>query len=72
VLLVVGWRLLRLADPRSILARRSMLTVLLVLEAGYLTKSLLDRPYATRCIEYPLRPCWIRRRDQPPVALLPR
>ena len=36
-------------------------------KAAYLTKSLIDRPYATRCIEYPLQPCWIRRHDRPPT-----
>jgi hypothetical protein len=67
-LLIAGWRLLRQVDRRSLLARRSVLAALLVIEGAYLTKSLLDRPYATRCIEYPLQPCWIRRHDRPPVS----
>jgi hypothetical protein len=67
VLLVAGWRLLRRAERRSFFAHRGVLAALLVIEAVYLTKSLLDRPYATRCIEYPLQPCWIRRHDRPPV-----
>lgn len=66
-LLVVGWRMLRRREPHALLARRAMLAALLAVEAVYLTKSLLDRPYATRCIEYPLQPCWIRRRDRPPT-----
>jgi hypothetical protein len=66
-LLVIGWRLMRRAEPRTPLARRSVLAVLLAIEAAYLTKSLIDRPYATRCIEYPLQPCWIRRHDRPPT-----
>ena len=71
VLLVAGWRMLRLADRRSLLARRSVLAALLVIEGAYLTKSLLDRPYATRCFEYPVQPCWIRRHDRPPVPPTP-
>jgi hypothetical protein len=67
-LLVIGWRLLRRAAPRALLARRSMLAALLIVEAAYLTRSLLQRPYATRCIEYPLQPCWIRRHDRPPTT----
>ena len=66
-LLVVGWRLLRRVERRGFLARRAVLAALLLIEAAYLTKSLIDRPYATRCIEYPLRPCWIRRHDRPPT-----
>lgn len=66
-LLVIGWRMLRRAERDSLLARRSVLAALLVIEGTYLTQSLLDRPYATRCIEYPLRPCWIRRHDRPPA-----
>jgi hypothetical protein len=66
-LLVVGWRLLRRAEQGTQLARRSVLAALLVVEAVYLGKSLLDRPYATRCIEYPVQPCWIRRHDRPPT-----
>jgi hypothetical protein len=71
-LLVAGWRLLRRVEPGALLARRSVLAALLVIEATYLTRSLLDRPYATRCIEYPLQPCWIRRHDRPPVPPPPR
>jgi hypothetical protein len=71
-LLVAGWRVLRRVEPGALLARRSVLALLLVIESAYLTQSLLDRPYATRCIEYPLQPCWIRRHDRPPVAPLPR
>jgi hypothetical protein len=67
VLLVAGWRVLRRAERRSLLARGSVLAALLAIEVVYLTQSLLARPYATRCIEYPLQPCWIRRHDQPPV-----
>lgn len=68
-LLGAGWWLLRRAEPKALFARRSMLAALLVIEAAYLTQSLLERPYATRCIEYPLQPCWIRRHDRPPAAV---
>jgi hypothetical protein len=71
-LLVAGWRLLRRVEPRTLLARRSVLAALLVIEAAYLTQSFLDRPYATRCVEYPARPCWIRRHDAPPIPPPPR
>jgi hypothetical protein len=67
-LLIVGWRILRRAEPTTLVARRVVLATLLVVEAVYLTQSLLARPYATRCIEYPLQPCWIRRRDRPPAS----
>jgi hypothetical protein len=66
VLLVVGWRLLHRAERRSLFARHSVLTALLLVEALYLRETFLARPYATRCIEYPVRPCWIRRHDRPP------
>lgn len=71
-LLATGWRLLRRVERRAVLSRRSVLAALLAIEAVYLAKSLLDRPYATRCIEYPVQPCWIRRHDRPPVQLRPR
>jgi hypothetical protein len=64
-LLVAGWWVLRRREPRALATRRTVLAALLVIEAVYLTKSLLARPYATRCIEYPLQPCWIRRHDRP-------
>jgi hypothetical protein len=70
-LLVAGWRSLRRVERRSIVARRSVLAALLLVEALYLRATFLARPYATRCIEYPLRPCWIRRHDRPPVVGLP-
>jgi hypothetical protein len=66
-ILVAGWRLLRRAERRSLLARRSVLAALLLGEAVYLQQTFRARPYATRCIEYPLQPCWIRRHDRPPV-----
>jgi hypothetical protein len=69
-LLVGGWQLLRRVERGTLLARRSVLAALLVIEAAYLTKSFLDRPYATRCVEYPVRPCWIRRHDRPPILPL--
>jgi len=66
-LLVAGWRGLRRRDRVSMLARRGTLAALLVLEVAYLRQTFLARPYATRCIEHPVRPCWIRRHDRPPI-----
>lgn len=65
-LLWLGWALLRRTMPRVRVTRRSVLVVLLAFEAAVLSRSLLSRPYATRCIEYPIRPCWIRRHESPP------
>jgi hypothetical protein len=66
VILWLGWRAMRRAGPASWAASRSVFASLLVVQAVYLTRTFTERPYATRCIEYPLRPCWIRRRDPPP------
>lgn len=66
-LLVVGWHLLRRREPLHVAARRIVLAALLLGEVAYLTTTLQARPYATRCIEYPLQPCWIRRHDRPPT-----
>lgn len=65
-LLSVGWYLLRRREPLHAAARRIVLGALLLGEVGYLTTTLLARPYATRCIEHPLQPCWKRRHEQPP------
>jgi hypothetical protein len=65
--LVTGWYLLRRREPRTLITRRGVLAMLLLVEGVYLTRSLIGRPYATRCIEYPLQPCWIRRHDPPPT-----
>jgi hypothetical protein len=66
-LLVAGWRLLRRREPALLATRRTVLAALLLMETAYLAKALHDRPYATRCIEYPLQPCWIRRGDRSPT-----
>ena len=66
-LLVAGWWQLRRRDRVSVLARRASLAALLVVEMAYLRQTFLARPYATRCIEHPVRPCWIRQRDRPPI-----
>lgn len=66
-LLYVGWRLLRQRERTHLAARRLVLAVLLLGEIAYLTTTLLARPYASRCIEHPLQPCWIRRHDRPPT-----
>jgi hypothetical protein len=66
-----GWHLLRRRRvPRWATGRRA-LAILLVGQAAYLVETFRDRPYATRCVEYPVRPCWIRRRDHPPAGLEP-
>jgi hypothetical protein len=67
-LMVAGWWLLRRREPRARATRGLVLASLLLLEAMYLGKSLLDRPYATRCLEYPIQPCWRRRHDRPPTG----
>ena len=61
-----GWLLLRRRWGRGWVVRRATLAFLLAFEAAYQAVSLSQRPYATRCIEYPVRPCWIRRHDRPP------
>lgn len=61
-----GWRLLRRSARPTRLARRSILAFLLAFEGVYLANALHQRPYATRCVEYPIQPCWIRRHDRPP------
>ena len=60
-----GWRLLRRSGHASWVARRTVLGLLIAFEGVYLAISLWQRPYATRCIEYPVQPCWIRRHDRP-------
>jgi hypothetical protein len=52
-----GWWLLRKSAAPTWMARRSVLGFLLAFETVYLAVSLWQRPYATRCIEYPVRPC---------------
>lgn len=64
-LLIGGWRLLRRGAPAMLVTRRTVLAALLLFETAYLAKALNDRPYATRCLEYPLQPCWKRRHEQP-------
>lgn len=66
-LLYVGWHLLRRREPLHTAARRMVLAALLLGEVAYLTTTLQARPYAIRCIEYPLQPCWKRRHDGPPT-----
>ena len=61
-----GWWLLRRSETAWWPTRRSVLAALMAFEAVYLAWSLYQRPYATRCIEYPVQPCWIRRHDRPP------
>jgi hypothetical protein len=56
-----GWRLLRRSIAPTWFARRAVLVTLLACEGAYLAWSLNQRPYATRCFEYPVRPCWVRR-----------
>jgi len=62
-----GWWLLRRSESPWWPTRRRVLTALLAVEAVYLAWSLSQRPYATRCLEYPVQPCWIRRHDRLPV-----
>lgn len=62
-----GWRLLRQSPaPLRWATSRSVLAILLVFQAVHLIGAFYARPYATRCFEYPVRPCWIRRHDRPP------
>jgi hypothetical protein len=64
-----GWHLLRRCRAPRWATGWSMLAILLVGQAAYLTETFRERPYATRCVEYPVRPCWIRRKDRPPAGL---
>lgn len=66
LLLFLGWRMLRRRAPQLAITRRVVLAALLAGHAVYLATTLMERPYATRCIEYPLQPCWKRRHDRPP------
>lgn len=66
LLLFVGWRTLRRRAPHRAITRRVVLAALLAGHAVYLATTLMERPYATRCIEYPIQPCWKRRHDRPP------
>ena len=65
-ILCLGWILLRRAEPRRWFARRRVLAIVLGLEAMYLAWGFRQRPYATRCIEHPWQPCWVRRGDPAP------
>ena len=66
MLLFAGWRMLRRREPHRAITRRVVLAALLAGHAVYLATTLMERPYATRCIEYPIQPCWKRRHDRPP------
>ena len=66
-LLCLGWVLSRRAEPGRWFVRRRLLAGLLALEAVYLAWGFTQRPWATRCIEHPWRPCWVRRGEQAPV-----
>ena len=61
-----GWRLLRRSPAPTWLARRSVLTALLVFEASFQAWSLEQRPYATRCWVWPLQSCWTWRGEREP------
>jgi hypothetical protein len=63
-----GWYAMRRRAGSYWASSRQVLASLLIVQAAYLTRTFRERPYATRCIEFPLRPCWIRRRDPPPAA----
>jgi hypothetical protein len=66
-LLIVGWQRFRRVEGNRWFARRRVLGLVLGLEAAYLSWAFTQRPYATRCIEHPWRPCWIRRGEQAPL-----
>jgi hypothetical protein len=63
-----GWRAARRTRSPAWVGSVATLVFLLVAQGVYLRQTFEARPYATRCVEYPLRPCWIRRRDPPPTA----
>jgi hypothetical protein len=53
-----GWRLMRRGIAPRWVASRGMLLLLMAIEAGFLVKSYEDRPWMTRCVTYPVSPCW--------------
>lgn len=58
VLLWGGWRLLRRSTAPRRLSGWPVLALLLSIQAAYLIESFQARPWKTRCIAYPLSPCW--------------
>lgn len=66
LLLTAGWLYLRRREPTHVMARWPAFTALFVLHAILLTKAFHAQPYATRCLEAPIQPCWIRRNEGPP------
>ncbi len=63
-----GWRLARRARTPRWMRSVALLGILVAAQALYLRYTFEARPYATRCFEHPVRPCWIRRRERSPVA----
>jgi hypothetical protein len=55
-----GWRLLRGAKRPGWLATRTALLLMLAIQVAYLTRTYSARPKATRCLTYPIAPCWRR------------
>lgn len=69
-----GWWLVRRSRSAVRAGSVAALCVMLVGQAVYLRYTFEARPYQKRCFEYPLRPCYIRRRElppDPPVTLAP-
>ncbi|MEP6622471.1 MAG: hypothetical protein ABJE47_24685 [bacterium] len=53
-----GWRLMRRSSAPRWTVGWQVLLLLLVIQASYLIESFRARPWKTRCISYPLSPCW--------------
>ena len=58
VLLWVGWKLLKRTTTPRWVADWRVFALLVVIQASYLIASFEARPWKTRCIAYPLSPCW--------------
>jgi hypothetical protein len=54
----LGWRLLRGAKTPGWLATRTALLLMLVVQLAYLKRTYDARPKETRCLTYPVFPCW--------------
>ncbi|MEP6732005.1 MAG: hypothetical protein ABJE10_15265 [bacterium] len=54
----LGWRLLPRGRAPRWLTSRAALVVLLAGQAAYLAQTFHERPEATRCLTYPIVPCW--------------
>jgi hypothetical protein len=59
-LLWFGWRLLARSRAPRWLTTKTLLFLLLAAQAAYMSQTYNARPEASRCLTYPLAPCWRR------------